>query len=112
VAPRAGSADSHRGQRRWDEHHDQEVLARLLVLMESEFETKTLLAFRRVGLEGARPREVATELGMSVSAVYIAKSRVLRRLRAEARGLIAEERGVRSENVAAMLTPHSSLLFV
>jgi RNA polymerase sigma-70 factor (ECF subfamily) len=93
--------------RHWDTHHDQEVLSRLLLLMESEFETKTILAFRRVGLEGARPREVATELGMSVGAVYVAKSCVLRRLREEAHDLIAAKRGVRSENVAAMLTPHS-----
>ncbi|HEX4609393.1 MAG TPA: sigma factor [Urbifossiella sp.] len=52
--------------RRWDEQHDREVLARLPHLMEAEFEPKTLLAFRRVGQDGARPREVAAELGMSV----------------------------------------------
>lgn len=76
--------------RLWEEQHDQEVLTRLLHLMESEFEEKTILAFRRVGLEGVSPREVAAELGMSVGAVYMAKSSVLRRLREEARGLIAE----------------------
>jgi RNA polymerase sigma-70 factor (ECF subfamily) len=76
--------------RRWDEEHDRAVLARLLHLMESEFQPKTLRAFRLVALEAARPREVAKELGMSVGAVYMAKSTVLRRLRQEARGLLAE----------------------
>jgi RNA polymerase sigma-70 factor (ECF subfamily) len=89
LADQLADPDSILSQR-WDAQHDQEVLSRLLLLMESEFETTTILAFRRVGLEGARPREVATELGMSVGAVYKARSRVLRRLRAEASGLIAE----------------------
>jgi RNA polymerase sigma-70 factor (ECF subfamily) len=74
--------------RQWDEQHDRSVLARLLELLEAEFEAKTVRAFRRVGLEGAKPREVAEELGMSVGAVYVAKSAVLRRLREEVRGLI------------------------
>lgn len=89
LADQLADPDSILSQR-FDTQHDQEVLSQLLHLMESEFEPKTMLAFRRVGLEGARPREVATELGMSVGAVYMAKSSVLRRLREEARGLIAE----------------------
>jgi DNA-directed RNA polymerase specialized sigma24 family protein len=58
--------------------------------MEREFEPKTMRAFRRVALEGVSPREVAGELGMSVGAVYMAKSTVLHRLRQEAQGLIPE----------------------
>jgi RNA polymerase sigma-70 factor (ECF subfamily) len=76
--------------RLWDEEHDRDVLGRLLELMEQEFEPKTLRAFRRTALEGAKPRDVAEELGMSVGAVYEAKSSVLRRLRQEAQGLIPE----------------------
>jgi RNA polymerase sigma-70 factor (ECF subfamily) len=57
-------------------------------MLEDEFAPKTLLAFRRVGLEGAKARDVAQELGMTVGAVYVAKSAVLRRLRQEAQGLI------------------------
>jgi RNA polymerase sigma factor (sigma-70 family) len=75
-------------RRLWDEQHDRCVLARLLELLAGAFEPKTLLAFRRVGLEGARARDVARELGMTVGAVYVAKSAVLRRLRQEAQGLI------------------------
>jgi RNA polymerase sigma-70 factor (ECF subfamily) len=74
--------------RSWDREHDDHVLRRLLELMASEFEPTTLQAFRRVALDGASAEEVATELGLSPGAVYVAKSRVLRRLREEALGLV------------------------
>jgi RNA polymerase sigma-70 factor (ECF subfamily) len=74
--------------RRWDEEHDRYVLGCLLDLVEQEFEPTTLRAFRRLALDGASGAEVAGELGLSVSAVYVAKSRVLQRIRQEAEGLI------------------------
>jgi RNA polymerase sigma-70 factor (ECF subfamily) len=74
--------------RRWDEEHDRYVLGCLLDLVEEEFETPTLRAFRRLALDGAGGAAVAGELGMSVGAVYVAKSRVLQRIRQEAEGLI------------------------
>ncbi len=76
--------------RLWDREHDQHVLRRLLELMESEFEPRTLQAFRRQVLDGAGAEQVAAELGMSVGAAYVAKSRVLARLRKEAEGLLGE----------------------
>jgi RNA polymerase sigma-70 factor (ECF subfamily) len=74
--------------RQWDEEHDRYVLGCLLDLAEEEFEPATLRAFRRLALEGASGAEVAGELGLSVAAVYMAKSRVLQRIRREAEGLI------------------------
>jgi RNA polymerase sigma-70 factor (ECF subfamily) len=56
--------------------------------VEEEFEPSTLQSFRRLALEGASGEEAAQELGLTVAAVYMAKSRVLRRLRQEAEGLI------------------------
>jgi RNA polymerase sigma-70 factor, ECF subfamily len=73
---------------RWDREHDERVLRHLLGLMETEFEPNTVRAFRRLTLEGASAAEVAAELGMTVGAVYVAKSRVLRRLREEGEGLL------------------------
>jgi RNA polymerase sigma-70 factor (ECF subfamily) len=73
--------------RLWDEEHDRQVAARLLRLIEPEFTPTTWQAFRRVALEGAAPEAVAAELGLTVNAVFIAKSRVLQRLRRETRGL-------------------------
>jgi RNA polymerase sigma-70 factor (ECF subfamily) len=74
--------------RQWDEEHDGYVLDCLLDLVQEEFEPTTLQAFRRLALEGGEGAAVAGELGMSVAAVYGAKSRVLARIRQEAEGLI------------------------
>jgi RNA polymerase sigma-70 factor (ECF subfamily) len=74
--------------RQWDEEHDRYVLHCLLDLVEEEFEPLTLRAFRRLALDGASGAEAARELGLSVAAVYVAKSRVLQRIRQEAEGLI------------------------
>jgi RNA polymerase sigma-70 factor (ECF subfamily) len=74
--------------RQWDEEHDRYLLRCLLDLMELEFEPSTVEAFRRVALEGASSAAAAEELGLSVGAVYAAKSRVLRRLREVAEGLM------------------------
>jgi RNA polymerase sigma-70 factor (ECF subfamily) len=74
--------------RQWEREHDQYVLRCLLELVEQEFEPTTLRAFRRLALEGASGAEVAAELGLSVGAIYVAKSRVLRRIHELAEGLI------------------------
>jgi RNA polymerase sigma-70 factor, ECF subfamily len=74
--------------RLWDDEHDRFVLRRLMDLIEPMFEPKTLAAFRRVGFDGMTPAQAAEELGLSLNAVLVAKSRVLSRLRQEAEGLI------------------------
>lgn len=74
--------------RAWDREHDEFVARRLLELMEPEFSPTTWLAFRRQVLDGTPAVEVAAELGTSVNAVLLAKSRVLARLRKEGRGLL------------------------
>ena len=74
--------------RYWDEEHDRYVLRCLLELAELEFEPTTVRAFRRVALEGASGSEAAGELGISLGAVYTARSRVLRRLQELADGLL------------------------
>jgi RNA polymerase sigma-70 factor (ECF subfamily) len=54
---------------------------RALDLIRSEFTEQTLQAFWETAAEGRDPAAVAEELGMTRNAVYIAKARVLRRLR-------------------------------
>lgn len=56
---------------------------RAVGLIRAEFQEKTWLAFQALAVEDRSPREVAVELGMSVGAVYSAKSRVLKRLHDE-----------------------------
>jgi RNA polymerase sigma-70 factor (ECF subfamily) len=74
--------------RRWDEEHDRHVLRHLLEGLEEQFDAATLQAFRRLTFDKAAGQEVADELGMTRSAVYNARSRVLQRLRQAAAGLI------------------------
>jgi RNA polymerase sigma-70 factor, ECF subfamily len=64
------------------------VMAAGLELVRAEFEDRTWDAFYRTAIQGQSPAGVAIELGMSLQAVYQAKSRVLRRLRQELEGLM------------------------
>lgn len=77
----------------WNRQHDQYVLRQLLALAEPHFASNTWKAFCRVALDGARPEVVAEELEISLNAVCLAKSRVLRRLRQESEGLIESSAG-------------------
>jgi RNA polymerase sigma-70 factor (ECF subfamily) len=72
----------------WDQEHDRHVTHRLLELLKGEFEPRTWQAFTLVALDGIPASQAAEQLGISVNAVFIAKSRVLARLRQEAEGLI------------------------
>jgi RNA polymerase sigma-70 factor (ECF subfamily) len=74
--------------RRWDAEHDRYVLRGLLDLVRDDFSPTTWEAFRRTALEGAAAAAVAGELELSVNAVHAARSRVLARLRAEAKNFL------------------------
>jgi RNA polymerase sigma-70 factor (ECF subfamily) len=75
----------------WDQEHDRYVTKQLLSRLRDEFEPTTWRAFERVALDGAPAAQVAAELGVTVNSVFIAKSRILARLRQESRGLIDDE---------------------
>jgi RNA polymerase sigma-70 factor (ECF subfamily) len=70
--------------RRWDEDHDRYLARKLLQRLEPAFQPRTWRAFERVAVEGANPEQVAQELGLTIDAVYAAKSRILKRLQQEA----------------------------
>jgi RNA polymerase sigma-70 factor (ECF subfamily) len=74
--------------RLWDQEHDRHVMARLLEIIEAEFNPTDWRAFRRYVLDGEPAAAVAAELGVSVNVVLLAKSRILRRLRQEAQGFL------------------------
>jgi RNA polymerase sigma-70 factor (ECF subfamily) len=65
----------------WDKQHERFLLEYLLERVKPEFRPSTWRAFQRLVLDGQNPTEVARELGISVNAVTIARSRVLKRLR-------------------------------
>jgi RNA polymerase sigma-70 factor, ECF subfamily len=64
------------------------LVNRSLQLMQAEFQPTTWKACWECVVAGRPAAEVATELGLSASAVRQAKSRVLRRLRQELQGLL------------------------
>lgn len=72
----------------WDHEYQDRLTARALQLMQAEFQPTTWKAFWNVVVLEQSGASVAAELGLSVAAVYAAKSRVLRRLRTELSGLI------------------------
>lgn len=66
----------------------QYLVQRVLPLIEHEFQPLTWRIFCALAMQGLAPVDVAAEHGMSLPAIYAAKSRVLRRVRAELAGLI------------------------
>jgi RNA polymerase sigma-70 factor (ECF subfamily) len=71
----------------WDREHDQYVTASLLRQVQGDF-PGTWEAFRRHVMEGEPAVEVAKALDLSLNSVLLAKSRVLKRLRQVAAGLV------------------------
>ncbi len=74
--------------RSWDEEHDRHVIKSLLKSIQLEFQPATWRAFERQVQDGQTAGQVAVDLNLSVNAVLIAKSRVLKRLREKAAGLV------------------------
>jgi RNA polymerase sigma-70 factor (ECF subfamily) len=74
--------------RQWDQDHDKHVFHQLLAIVQADFEPGTWQAFTRFALDGHPAAQVAGELGTTENAVVKAKSRILKRLREEAGGLL------------------------
>src|SRR5215469_7055150 len=67
----------------WDREYQQALVARAIELMQARFHPTTWKACWETVVCGRSASDVAAELGLTPAAVYVAKSRVLRRLRAE-----------------------------
>jgi RNA polymerase sigma-70 factor (ECF subfamily) len=74
----------------WEVEYRQNLFDAACSRVRPEFQATTWQAFWQAGVEGRSCPEVAASLGISVGAVYIAKSRVLARLREEAQQLLDE----------------------
>ncbi len=64
------------------------LVRRALELVRPDFAPATWTAFSRFVLDGCPAPEVARELGVSANAVYLARNRVLTRVREELAGLL------------------------
>ncbi len=85
VADKAADRDDD-----WELEYRRRLSARAMELVEHEFQPNTWKAFWGTAVEGRAAQEVGAELKMSPGAVYVAKSRVLARLREEVQRLQAE----------------------
>jgi len=83
LAETPSSADSEDGQNELNQ-----LRRRAIQLVQGQFEGRTWVAFWRTTVEGDAPNEVAADMGISVWAVYKARTRVLQRLREEFQGLL------------------------
>jgi RNA polymerase sigma-70 factor (ECF subfamily) len=72
----------------WDAEYQKHIVTRALAVMRADFEERTWRACWEVVVADRPAADVATELGITVGAVYAAKFRVLERLRAELRGML------------------------
>jgi len=99
VAEAAGGSEAHRNLLEIADRlaaddssiHESDIVLlckRALELVEAEFQPQTWQVFWRVFIEGQFPADVAADLGISIGAVYKAKSRVLARLREELNDLL------------------------
>jgi RNA polymerase sigma factor (sigma-70 family) len=67
----------------WDKEYERKAFAWAADRVRDEFQPTTWQAFWMTAVDGHNARDVGTRLGMSPGAVYVAKSRVLARLRQE-----------------------------
>jgi RNA polymerase sigma-70 factor (ECF subfamily) len=71
----------------WDREYERQQFAWAADRVKAEFQEATWRAFWLTAVEGQPARDVGRTLGLSPGAVYVAKSRVLARLREEVRQL-------------------------
>ncbi|HEV3190185.1 MAG TPA: sigma-70 family RNA polymerase sigma factor [Polyangiaceae bacterium] len=76
-----GPASDDSETQEWERAFEQRLLDWAAETVRAEFKESTWLAFWRTVFEHVPPQQVAADLGMSLGAVYTAKSRVMARFR-------------------------------
>lgn len=74
----------------WDQEYERRLFEWAAEQVRGEFRETTWKAFWMTAVDGVDPREAAGQLGLSPGAVYVAKSRVLARLREKIQQLQGE----------------------
>jgi RNA polymerase sigma-70 factor (ECF subfamily) len=87
ALPSSASDDT---EAEWELEYQRRLSARAMELIRHEFQPATWDAFWGTAVLGQSAQDVGKELEMTPGAVYVAKSRVLARLRTEVQRLMAE----------------------
>jgi RNA polymerase sigma factor (sigma-70 family) len=75
----------------WDQEYQRRLFGWAADHVRAEFQEATWQAFWQTAVEGRGPKDVARELNLSPGAVYVAKSRVIARLREKIQEVQDEE---------------------
>ena len=75
----------------WESDYQRVLTAQAMERVKSEFRANTWDAFVLTAVEGLPPAEVSERVKMSVGAIYVAKSRVIARLRQEIEKMQADD---------------------
>lgn len=75
----------------WDDEHRVAVLRHLTSLASPHFEAQTIQIFHALTTEEKPAADVALQFGVSLGSVYVARSRVLRKMREEAIRVFGED---------------------
>ena len=81
----------HEAAAQWDREYQRRLFSWAAEQVRIDFDNSSWRAFWATAVEGTSPKDVAAELGMSLGAVYIAKSRVLARLKEKIRQFECDE---------------------
>ena len=74
----------------WDIEYERQLTAKAIDRVKHVFRSSVWQAFWKTAVDGRPPQDVGPELKMTLGAVYVAKCRVLTRLREEVQRLQAE----------------------
>lgn len=69
----------------WDQQYQRQLLSWAADKIRDDFQETTWKAFWMTAVEGLQAANVATKLGVSVGSVYVAKNRVIKKLRLKIR---------------------------
>ena len=85
--------ESNDGADAWEAEYQRRLASLAMQRIQGEFQATTWRAFWLTAVEGASAADVARQTGLSTGAVYVAKSRVLARLKQEVETMQRQEEG-------------------
>jgi RNA polymerase sigma-70 factor (ECF subfamily) len=85
--------DESDGSETWEMEYQRRLASLAMDRVKSEFQENTWKAFWLTAVDNVPVAEVAKQIGMSAGAIYVAKSRVLARLKDEVEAMRRQEEG-------------------
>jgi RNA polymerase sigma-70 factor (ECF subfamily) len=83
--------DPNDGSEDWELEYQRRIAGLAMERVKHEFQENSWNAFKLTAVDGLAPAEVAQQIGISPGAVYVAKSRVLARIKAEVETIKRQE---------------------